>query len=113
MTSVLTNAADDPGLGCPVEYIDLRGTSREKPAVCKYTGNKYWCAISSLCWAVCTNSSSPHAILDRLVSTLCYWLHHTKSKGLEYDSSLCANLPLMTENSCLADAECNPVRIQP
>lgn len=28
---------------CPpsqVEYINLKGTSREKPAVCKYTGNK-------------------------------------------------------------------------
>jgi NADH dehydrogenase (ubiquinone) Fe-S protein 6 len=33
---------DDPSLGCPVEYIDLRGTSKENPAVCKYTGNKYW-----------------------------------------------------------------------
>lgn len=25
-----------------VEYINLRGTSRENPAVCKYTGNKYY-----------------------------------------------------------------------
>ena len=31
-------AADDPSLGCPVEYIDLRGTSIDNPAVCKYTG---------------------------------------------------------------------------
>lgn len=33
---------DDPALGCPVEYITLKGTSREHPAVCKYTGNKYY-----------------------------------------------------------------------
>eukprot|EP00193_Tetraselmis_chui_P020355 CAMPEP_0177772842 /NCGR_PEP_ID=MMETSP0491_2-20121128/12501_1 /TAXON_ID=63592 /ORGANISM="Tetraselmis chuii, Strain PLY429" /LENGTH=137 /DNA_ID=CAMNT_0019290805 /DNA_START=37 /DNA_END=450 /DNA_ORIENTATION=- len=33
---------EDPTLGCPVEYIDLRDTSYEKPAVCKYTGNKYY-----------------------------------------------------------------------
>ncbi|KAL4430965.1 hypothetical protein ABPG75_006221 [Micractinium tetrahymenae] len=33
---------DDPALGCPVEYINLKGTSRENPAVCKYTGNKYY-----------------------------------------------------------------------
>ena len=32
------DAADDPSLGCPVEYIDLRGTSVDSPAVCKYTG---------------------------------------------------------------------------
>jgi NADH dehydrogenase (ubiquinone) Fe-S protein 6 len=25
-----------------VEYINLKGTSREHPAVCKYTGNKYY-----------------------------------------------------------------------
>lgn len=36
------SAADDPSLGAPVEYIDLRGTTREKPATCKYTGNKYY-----------------------------------------------------------------------
>lgn len=35
-------AADDPALGCPVEYIDLRGTSIDNPAVCKYTGNRYY-----------------------------------------------------------------------
>lgn len=35
-------ADDDPALGCPVEYINLKGTSRENPAVCKYTGNKYY-----------------------------------------------------------------------
>jgi hypothetical protein len=33
---------DDPNLGCPVEYISLKGTSYDKPAVCKYTGNKVW-----------------------------------------------------------------------
>ena len=33
-------ADDDPALGCPVEYINLKGTSRDNPAVCKYTGNK-------------------------------------------------------------------------
>ncbi len=31
-------AADDPALGAPVEYIDLRGTSYDNPMVCKYTG---------------------------------------------------------------------------
>jgi NADH dehydrogenase (ubiquinone) Fe-S protein 6 len=25
-----------------VEYINLRGTSKENPAVCKYTGNKFY-----------------------------------------------------------------------
>lgn len=35
-------ADDDPALGCPVEYINLKGTSRDNPAVCKYTGNKYF-----------------------------------------------------------------------
>jgi hypothetical protein len=25
-----------------VEYINLRGTSYDNPAVCKYTGNKYY-----------------------------------------------------------------------
>ncbi|KAK9819624.1 hypothetical protein WJX72_000363 [[Myrmecia] bisecta] len=39
---VASYGSDNPGLGCPVEYINLRGTSREKPAVCKYTGNKYY-----------------------------------------------------------------------
>lgn len=34
--------ADDPRLGCPVEYINLKGTSYDKPAVCKYTGNKFY-----------------------------------------------------------------------
>jgi NADH dehydrogenase (ubiquinone) Fe-S protein 6 len=33
---------DDPQLGCPVEYIDLRGSTAERPAVCKYTGNRYY-----------------------------------------------------------------------
>lgn len=38
-------AADDPALGAPVEYIDLRGTTREKPATCKYTGNTYYSEV--------------------------------------------------------------------
>ena len=33
---------DMDGLGCPIEYIDLRGTTYEQPAVCKYTGNKFY-----------------------------------------------------------------------
>lgn len=33
---------DDPNLGCPVEYIDLKGSSKENPVVCKYTGNKFY-----------------------------------------------------------------------
>lgn len=32
----------DPALGCPTEYIDLRGTSYEHPAVCKYTGYRFY-----------------------------------------------------------------------
>ena len=36
----LCNAGENAALGCPVEYINLKGTSRENPAVCKYTGNK-------------------------------------------------------------------------
>ncbi|KAK9798177.1 hypothetical protein WJX73_007944 [Symbiochloris irregularis] len=48
---VASYGSDDPNLGCPVEYIDLKGTSKENPAVCKYTGNKYY--------------SDPHT-----------WLHH-------------------------------------
>ena len=42
---VASRGGDDPdlpALGCPIEYIDLRGTTPEKPAVCKYTGNKYY-----------------------------------------------------------------------
>jgi len=46
---LLSNAADDPALGAPVEYIDLRGTTREKPATCKYTGNKYYTDVSFFC----------------------------------------------------------------
>ena len=38
-------AADDPAMGAPVEYIDLRGTTRDKPATCKYTGNKYYSEV--------------------------------------------------------------------
>ena len=33
---------DMDALGCPVEYIDLRGSTYEHPAVCKYTGNKFY-----------------------------------------------------------------------
>eukprot|EP00884_Botryococcus_braunii_P003479 jgi/Botrbrau1/13131/Bobra.0187s0086.1 len=39
---VASYGADDPALGCPVEYIDLRGTSIDNPAVCKYTGNRFY-----------------------------------------------------------------------
>jgi len=39
---VASYGSDDPALGCPVEYINLRGTSKDNPAVCKYTGNKYY-----------------------------------------------------------------------
>lgn len=35
-------AGEDPALGAPVEYIQLKGTTYDKPAVCKYTGNKYY-----------------------------------------------------------------------
>ena len=38
LTCCLLIAADDPALGAPVEYIDLRGTSYDNPMVCKYTG---------------------------------------------------------------------------
>lgn len=39
---VASHGSDDPDLGCPVEYISLKGSSYDKPAVCKYTGNKYY-----------------------------------------------------------------------
>ncbi|KXZ56856.1 hypothetical protein GPECTOR_1g772 [Gonium pectorale] len=39
---VASYGSDDPALGCPVEYICLKGTSYENPAVCKYTGNRYY-----------------------------------------------------------------------
>jgi NADH dehydrogenase (ubiquinone) Fe-S protein 6 len=39
---VASYGVDDPSLGCPVEYISLKGTSKDNPAVCKYTGNKYY-----------------------------------------------------------------------
>jgi NADH dehydrogenase (ubiquinone) Fe-S protein 6 len=39
---VASNGGDEPGLGSPVEYIDLRGTTLEAPAVCKYSGNKFY-----------------------------------------------------------------------
>ncbi|MEW5303277.1 MAG: hypothetical protein WDW38_001598 [Sanguina aurantia] len=41
-TVVASHGSDNPALGCPVEYINLKGTSLEKPAVCKYTGNRYY-----------------------------------------------------------------------
>jgi NADH dehydrogenase (ubiquinone) Fe-S protein 6 len=39
---VASYGSDDPALGCPVEYINLKGTTPDNPAVCKYTGNKYY-----------------------------------------------------------------------
>jgi NADH dehydrogenase (ubiquinone) Fe-S protein 6 len=39
---VASYGSDDPALGCPAEYIDLRGSTAEAPAVCKYTGNRYY-----------------------------------------------------------------------
>lgn len=60
MSSFLAQMPDRPFLSCPVvschmshicthvhtyvqvEYINLRGTSKDNPAVCKYTGNKYY-----------------------------------------------------------------------
>ena len=39
---VASTGGEDPALGCPIEFIDLRGTSIDKPAVCKYTGNRYY-----------------------------------------------------------------------
>lgn len=39
---VLHHVGENPALGCPVEYINLKGSSREHPVVCKYTGNKYY-----------------------------------------------------------------------
>ena len=35
-------AGEDVALGAPVEYIQLKGTTYDAPAVCKYTGNKYY-----------------------------------------------------------------------
>lgn len=40
--TVASYGSDDPSLGAPVEYIDLRGTTKEDPATCKYTGNKFY-----------------------------------------------------------------------
>ncbi len=34
--------SEDPTLGAPVSYLSLKGTSYDKPAVCKYTGLKYY-----------------------------------------------------------------------
>lgn len=42
VASTGTDGGESDGLGCPIEYIDLRGTTPENPAVCKYTGNKYY-----------------------------------------------------------------------
>lgn len=39
---VASTGSEDDSLGCPVEYISLKGTTRENPAVCKYTGLKYY-----------------------------------------------------------------------
>jgi NADH dehydrogenase (ubiquinone) Fe-S protein 6 len=39
---VASTGGGDPALGCPVEYINLKGTTRERPAVCKYTGDRFW-----------------------------------------------------------------------
>mmetsp|Transcript_28196 Transcript_28196/g.71901 ORF Transcript_28196/g.71901 Transcript_28196/m.71901 type:complete len:151 (-) Transcript_28196:273-725(-) len=39
---VASYGSEDPSLGCPVEYINLKGSSKERPAVCKYTGNRYY-----------------------------------------------------------------------
>jgi NADH dehydrogenase (ubiquinone) Fe-S protein 6 len=39
---VASTGGGDPALGCPVEYINLRGTTRDNPAVCKYTGDRFW-----------------------------------------------------------------------
>lgn len=42
MCRSLLAAGENPSLGCPVEYINLKGSSKEHPVVCKYTGNKYY-----------------------------------------------------------------------
>ena len=42
LPDMCSHADEDVALGCPVEYISLKGTSKEKPAVCKYTGLKYY-----------------------------------------------------------------------
>lgn len=39
---VASYGSEDHATGAPVQYISLKGTSREHPAVCKYTGNKYY-----------------------------------------------------------------------
>lgn len=39
---VASHGTEDPALGCPVEYLDLKGTSYDNPAICKYTGDKYY-----------------------------------------------------------------------
>jgi len=46
LTVACTGIDDDGGsyssLGAPVQFISLKGTTREAPAVCKYTGRKYY-----------------------------------------------------------------------
>ena len=39
---VMHHVGKKPALGCPAEYVNLKGSSREHPVVCKYTGNKYY-----------------------------------------------------------------------
>ncbi|GAB4817611.1 hypothetical protein N2152v2_004657 [Parachlorella kessleri] len=39
---VASYGSEDPALGAPVEYINLKGTTYDNPAVCKYTGNKFY-----------------------------------------------------------------------
>jgi NADH dehydrogenase (ubiquinone) Fe-S protein 6 len=40
--TVASTGSDDASLGSCVQYISLKGTTRENPAVCKYTGMKYY-----------------------------------------------------------------------
>lgn len=40
--TVASTGSDDASLGSCVQYISLKGTSKENPAVCKYTGLKYY-----------------------------------------------------------------------
>lgn len=39
---VACRGSDHPSLGAPVSYLDLRGSTFEKPVTCKYTGYKYY-----------------------------------------------------------------------
>ena len=49
------HTAEDPALGAPVEYIDLRGTSYDSPAVCKYTGRGPVCDVAQICCTICVS----------------------------------------------------------